>query len=512
MTFHAHIKQRPSGEMERQTLRKHLRSAAEIAATGLKPCGLSSSAYLAGLLHDMGKYTDTFQLYLEHGDQSKRGSVIHTFQGCRFLLERFHGAENAYQALTAELLAYVVGAHHGLFDCVDSGRRIGLQYRTEKQNIQYEEAAAAFLADCADTTEIDELFSKAAAELEGLMECIDRQYPEDDSYCFAVGMLVRLLLSAVIEGDRRDTAEFMNDAAFPTWPDDMRPIWNERLQFMEERLGEFAADTPVAKARQTISEQCKNFAGNPGGIYRLNVPTGGGKTLSSLRYALAHAAKFNRKRLIFTAPLLSILEQNAKVIHEFIGDDSLILEHHSNVVQTAQTQEALDERELLTQTWDSPVIITTMVQLLNTLFAGKTTAIRRFHALCNSVIVIDEVQTIPTKLLTMFNLAIQFLSEQCGATIVLCSATQPCLESAAHPLPETPKDIVPYQQALWEAFSRTKICPMDGVRQAQLPGLVRDLMEQTGSLLVVCNKKAEAARLLEKTRDAGCPTVFDKAK
>lgn len=99
--------------------------------------------------------------------------------------------------------------------------------------------------------------------------------------------------------------------------------------------------------------------------------------------------------------MLSILEQNAKVIHAFIGDDSLILEHHSNMVQTEQTQEKLDERELLTQIWESPIIITTLVQLLNTLFAGKTTAIRRFHGLCDSVIVIDEVQTVPAELLAV---------------------------------------------------------------------------------------------------------------
>ena len=134
---------------------------------------------------------------------------------------------------------------------------------------------------------------------------------------------------------------------------------------------------------------------------------------------------FRKSRLIFTSPLLSILEQNAAVIHQYVGDDSLILEHHSNVVQTEPAQGELDERELLVQSWNAPIIITTLVQLLNTLFDGRTTAIRRFQALCSSVIVIDEVQTVPVKMLTLFNLAIRFLSEQCGATIVLCSATQP---------------------------------------------------------------------------------------
>ena len=114
------------------------------------------------------------------------------------------------------------------------------------------------------------------------------------------------------------------------------------------------------------------------------------------------------------------------MIRTYVGDDKMILEHYSNVVQTEKTKEELDEKELMTQNWDAPIILTTMVQLLNTLFDGRTTSIRRFQALCDSVIVIDEVQTVPTKLLTMFNLTMRYLSEQCGATIILCSATKPC--------------------------------------------------------------------------------------
>ena len=135
------------------------------------------------------------------------------------------------------------------------------------------------------------------------------------------------------------------------------------------------------------------------------------------------------------------------------GDDGLILEHHSNVVQTGLSREELDERELLVQSWEAPIIITTLVQLLDTLFAGKTTAVRRFQALCGSVIVIDEVQTVPAKMLTLFNLAVQFLSEQCAATVVLCSATQPELECAAHPLREKPEEWCPGMRHFGRPFT-----------------------------------------------------------
>lgn len=165
--------------------------------------------------------------------------------------------------------------------------------------------------------------------------------------------------------------------------------------------------------------------------------------LSTLRFALSHAREWGKRRLIFSSPLLTILGHNAAVIREYLGDDSIVLEHHSNVLEWEETSE-LDPRELAVESWNSPVIITTLVQLLNTLFAGKTTAIRRFQSLCSSVIVIDEVQTVPSRMMSLFTLAVNFLAEVCDATVVLCSATQPCLERAAHRFWPLPRQMVPY--------------------------------------------------------------------
>lgn len=498
MKFIAHRRLSADGSITEQPLRQHGESAAEIASAALADVGLEHAGRLAALLHDSGKATADFQAYLSGESGKRRGSVIHTFQGCRYLLERYHNGDDAHRRLCAELLAYAVGAHHGLFDCVDSEHKLGLRYRMEKADIAYDEAVENFLSSCAEPETLDRLFEQAQAEITAVANKLASRFLDDGEFSFEVGMLARLLLSAVIEGDRRDTAEFMNDAQIPQWPADMRPVWQARMAFLEEKLRGFSSATSIARARQEISRQCRAAGEKPGGVYRLNVPTGGGKTLASLRFALAHAQKHNLRRIIFTSPLLSILEQNAEVIRAFVGDDSLILEHHSNVVQTEQTGEALDERELLLETWTAPIIITTLVQLLNTLFSGKTSAIRRFHALCSSVLVIDEVQTVPTKMLTLFNLAIRFLTEICGATVVLCSATQPCLEQAAHPLEHAPEALVAYDEALWEPFRRTKIEPIGGFRQAELPGLIRQLMQQAESLLVVCNKKSEAAELFRQ--------------
>lgn len=505
MEYLAHI----ADDGREQTAQAHCRKAAEYAAAALRQVQLACLAALAGLLHDMGKFKEAYRLYLRlaaAGDPAAvRGSVNHTFAAVRFLLQRYHKqGGDPIRNLTAELLACAVGAHHGLFDCIDDRRRCGFLHRLEQEDIDYEESLTNYLAQCADLEELDALFAQAAAEvgrcMEKLQPLVQDEYGVEGDFYF--GLLMRLLLSAVIEGDRRDTAEFMNHMTYPAFADGeaRAAMWDTLLARMEQKLGEFSCDTDIARARRQISEQCRAFAAQPGGIYRLNVPTGAGKTLSSLRYALAHAKIWNRSRIIFTSPLLSILEQNAQVIRKYVGDDRLILEHHSNVIHTKETAERLDELELLAESWNCPIILTTLVQLLNTLFSGKTTCIRRFQALCNSVVVIDEVQTVPNNLLTLFDLAINFLVTVCGATVVLCSATQPCLEAAAHPLQNADRQIVPYDTALWSAFRRTQIIDSGSRRLDEIPEFVLQVLEDADSLLIVCNRKDEAERLYRALR------------
>lgn len=499
----AHVRRDPAGQIiNTQTVSEHNRNTAKYAASALKPVSLSSSGALAGLLHDAGKYTTDYQKYLI--DQvGQRGSVNHTFAGVRLLLERFFKADaEDFSAVASELLALAAGAHHGLFDCVDEHNNSGFEHRLTKPGIGYEEAAENFFRFCAGPDELDRLFQAAVRELTPVLEKIlamtggENEFYDDET-AFYSGLLSRLLLSAVIEGDRRDTAEFLNDAHFPQTRDaaSLKQLWDTLLTRMEQKLDQLPCDSPIDQARRAISDQCRQAAEQPGGVFRLNVPTGAGKTLSGLRFALAHARRHQKQRIIFTSPLLSILEQNAKVIRDYIGDNSLILEHHSNLVRTKADGWQLDEQELLAETWESPLIITTLVQLLNVLFSGKTTAIRRFHALCGSIIVIDEVQTVPRKMLTLFSLAVNFLSEICGATVVLCSATQPCTEQIEHPLHGPVPQLVPYDPALWSVFHRTDIQNAGAMSLEQLAFFARDKLQAVGSLLIVCNKKAQAEQL-----------------
>lgn len=501
----AHLRRDQAGNPTAvQTVEQHCRKAAQYAAQVLAPVSLSAAAYCAGLLHDAGKCTRRFQDYLIH-QVGVRGQINHTFAATRILLERYYKGDAAdFSDVVAELLALATGGHHGLFDCVNDKGESGFQHRLTKEGIDYEEAVQGYLLSCADQTELDARFQAACEELTPVLNRIlsmtDKgNHYVDDETAFYAGLLARLLLSAVIEGDRRDTAEFMNRASFPPACNraELTQIWKTCLEQLEAKLNDLPRSSPISRARHVISDQCKQAAERSGGVFRLNVPTGSGKTLSSLRYALSHAQQYSKQRIIFTSPLLSILEQNAREIRKYIQDDSLILEHHSNLVRVEEDQQEWDERELLMETWDAPIIITTLVQLLNVLFSGKTSAIRRFHALCDSIIVIDEVQTVPSKMLTLFSLAVNFLTEICGATILLCSATQPCIEQLAHPLHEPIPDLVPYSPDLWNVFRRTEIqdtgvLSLEGIAQFAL-----NRMETVDSLLIVCNKKSQAQRLYE---------------
>lgn len=510
----AHISQ----DKRKQTVAEHCRGAAQYASDSLKAVRMSITAYLASLMHDMGKCKEAYSLYLQSAvngnENARRGSVNHTFAGVRFALDRWHESEEfGYEEITAELLAFAIGSHHGLLDCVDERQNSGFYHRQTKDGIDYRESVDNYLQQCAGEEELDTLFAASVQEMTAVINKISTLSQQEDEELakgetfFYIGLLARMLLSAVIEGDRRDTAAFMSGESYLRWPDDMRKIWSDCLARMEAKLNSFSAEKEINRARREISDTCASFARRPEGVYRLNVPTGGGKTLSSLRYALTHAKVWNKSRIIFTSPLLSILDQNAEIIREYIRDNSLILEHHSNFADPNNTLEQLQNVELLMDSWEAPVIITTLVQLMNTCFSGKTSSVRRFHSLSNSVIVIDEVQSVPSKMLTLFNLAVNFLSEICGATVVLCSATQPILESDViyHPLLHTPPDIVLPQPDLWNAFKRTEIQNAGCFRLAELPQVIEDSLLACNNLLVVCNKKDEAAFLFREIRDKGYP-------
>ncbi len=505
MKLLAHITQDDGRRIE-QSLQSHCINTARYAAESLRDMNLYYTAYLAGILHDMGKAREMYVQYLENayaGAKAERGTVNHTFAGCIYIMEKHHkDTSPPFEKLTSEIIGYSIGAHHGLFDCADLDGKNGFEHRLQKNRAElcYEDVIQNYFSHVVNESETEIYFEKSVQEIQSFMNAARETYNSSlKKVYFQISLLIRMVSSAVIYGDRRDTYEFMNQKTSDLYPG---IDWKSQKNFFEDKISEFSSGSGINQVRSEISDQCQKFADEPCSIYRLNVPTGGGKTLSALRYALTHAEKYNKKRIIFIVPLLSVLDQNVKVIREYMQDDTCILEHHSNVVRETEDEEKLDRYELLTDGWDSPVIVSTLVQLLNILFAHQTSAVRRMQALCSSIIVIDEVQSLPKKTVAMFNMAMNFLQQFCNTTIVLSSATQPCLELVKWPLhlaqePDmvglNPEQLQVFKRA--DIIDRTNSCGMDWDECCEY---CCELMERHVSLLLICNTKAEARILYEK--------------
>lgn len=509
--YRAHIAEDTDGNQCRvQTSAEHARGTAALAADFLEMQGLYFSGYISGLLHDCGKFTREFNDYLcksVSGQHVKKGSVIHTFAGVRYLLEKFHSQDTLKpDDLPAEILAASIGGHHGLFDIWDQQGHNGFEHRLKKQPDYDSRAIQAFTECCAGSDEIDALYQKSTREIQDFHKTRIAAYAKNsvDGY-FALGLLTRLITSAVIDADRTDTAMFMRNLIAKNAPP---TAWEACLHSIENYLADFPCYTPIQKARAVFSDICAKGAENPTGLYRLDLPTGGGKTLSALRFAVAHAKHNGLRRIFYIAPLLSIIEQNAAIIRSAVGDSVSVLEHHSDVVRDISSPEEADRTEMLQETWDVPMIATTLVQFLETLFSGKTSSVRRFHRLSNSVIIIDEVQSLPTRMLSMFNGAINFLTQCCGATVVLCSATQPAFKKAKHSMLE-PKRLVPETAFNQYAplFRRTEIKDVGLRSMEEIVALADEVLQQAESLLIVCNTKREATELyglLKERMDYSC--------
>lgn len=515
-----------NGDYRKQSVREHSRQTAQYASERLEKIGLAGTGYFTGLIHDLGKARDAFSIYLEDAVAGKNThKVNHTFAAVKFIMKRYHSeTADPYDRLVCEILAAAVGAHHGLWDIYDpEGVKTedGLSHRinADDEEIGFEEVVENFFQEVAAEEEVDRLFSQALEEMKLMLKRIldskhDFRPTEKRLLC---GYLTRLITSALLEGDRRDTAEFMDGKKQERSHVD-KAFWESQLAYMEKKLQEFPQDTQISKVRAEISDQCKNFAKRGSGIYRLTVNTGGGKTLASLRYALTHAMEAEKKRIIFIIPLLSVLDQNSKEIRDKLRPETTILEHHSNIIDAddakdEQEREELDKdkRELLTETWDAPVIISTLVQLLHILFSEKTTAVRRMQSLCNSVIVIDEIQSLPLKFSQIFTAQLNFLAEFCGTTIVLCSATQPAFERLKWPMRfAQPADMVIQNEQMREVFKRTEIKNLiapHGMSLDELADFAAEQIETKDSLLIVCNTKETARQLYRKLdlqKDNGC--------
>lgn len=483
-----------------ETLEDHSIRTARSCADACRATGMAHFGELLGVLHDAGKASNAFQDYIRHPDPALRGKINHAACGARYLYE----ALCQQDAITAELGAAAICGHHsGLPDMLTIQGEDGLAKRLYPESVDsYETDIAAFCAQCTERAPLRDLLICGAEEVDRFLSRIvafTQKLPNggEAQRFFMLGLAARYLHSALIDADRYQAYLFECGASeTETVPENRADdaLWERLSKRLEQRTASFAADTPLNQARAAISDACDRFAANGPGIYQLYVPTGGGKTLSSFRFALRAAELHGYDHVYYVAPYCTILEQNAQVIREILQENSAVLEHHSNVLfEDEEKEDEITRYQLLTQRWDCPVVFTTMVQFLNTLFDGRSACSRRFHALANSVILLDEVQSVPVKFTSMLNTALNFLANLCGCTVVLCTATQPSLEEVPIPVAlSEPRQMVPRELVELPCFIRTKIVDKTVERDydaRSLADFAAAEQAKAGSILVVLNTK-----------------------
>ncbi len=399
--FIAHRKSGADGTDE-HALREHLQAVADLAAR-FAPAGSGDWTRLAGLWHDLGKYRPGFQRYIRQDvDASARDPVA--------AHDKTHSAAGALHAVgqfgdIGRALAYLIAGHHaGLGDWHDLAAR--LQGETARR-------------------ELDEALMSVPDEIMQTSLIPDFRCVPGGSKGFALWL--RLLFSCLVDADFLDTERFMDDAkadARTGYPGigELAVLFNSHMA----NKASSAPDTPINRLRNDVLRQCRERANGTPGLYSLTVPTGGGKTLSSLAFALEHARRYGKKRIIYAIPYTSIVEQTADTFARIFGAESIV-EHHSQF--DAEPGQDTTRSRLACENWDAPLIVTTNVQLFESLFAARTSRCRKLHNLIDSVIILDEAQCLPPEYLQPILDVINLLTTHYGVSIVLCTATQPALAS-----------------------------------------------------------------------------------
>lgn len=491
--FTAHIREN-DGKIEIQTVRAHSEEAAEIAEEYAKKFRATNLAKLALVIHDFGKLCKDFDDYIHEKNDLRRGMIDHCYVGAKYLTE-LAGDRDPKMIETAKFIARIVLSHHGLHDWVDENGKNYFLNRIEKSE-RYDEIKKN-IRDTISDEKLLQMLLKATEEYACIRSRIRSMCTGSEQkklFAFYMGLFERMMLSVIVDADRTNTAGFQENADIEFEYDE--EVWNLAYKEMEEKMITFARSTDkISKQRSNISDRCVQFANHKVGICRLIVPTGGGKTLSSLRFALKYCKEYAKDHIFYIAPYQSILEQNSDEWRKIVGE-KYFLEHHSDILAELSQEEEISEYELRSEKWDVPVIATTLVQFLNTFFLDRMDSVRRMHRLCNSVIIIDEVQSIPIKCVSLFNLAMNYIQEIGESCIVLCSATQPTFEKVKYPLKidENASMTGDYSNDFL-AFKRTEIVSQirnEGYSYEQAADFCIQKFEEEGNVLFVVNTKPAA--------------------
>lgn len=454
-----------------QSVQAHLRETAVLAKAFAKKLNLELPGELLGLMHDFGKYSRKFQKYihdetglfnpdLDDEESTPNGSKVdHSTAGAQWVYRelRKFGVAQGIGELFGQMLGLCIASHHGegLIDCLDDGGNAVWKKRFEKAD------ELTHLAECEQKA--DEVVLQKAKELAGenlirsllkaVKPILSDPASNDKIKEFYLGCLTRFLFSCLIDADRINSSDFEREAQKEVRRLAEKPDWQSAIDKLEAKLAGFQNRYPIDEIRRKISDECLKIAVDSQGIYTLTVPTGGGKTLASLRYALHHAQKHNLDRIIYIIPYTSIIDQNAEEVRKIYCLDlkedengefhscrkcseceKWVLEHHSNLEPEKQSW----QDKLLSENWNKPIVFTTMVQFLDAWFGGGTRGARHIHPMTNAVLIFDEIQTLPVKCVHLFCNVLNWLTTFGKSTAVLCTATQPLLGESG--LQHFPKD------------------------------------------------------------------------
>lgn len=466
MTYVAHI----SEDGREQSIAEHLRNVSATAGKFAEPFGAGKYAEMIGLAHDIGKYSDKFQRRI-------RGENIrtdHSTAGAQEIIK--------YCKLHA---AYCIAGHHaglpdcgGEFDPPSSGTLCG---RLNKKAEEYGIFADEITLHTADFT-CPTVLGRGG---------------------FTLSFWIRMLFSCLVDADYLDTETFMRGSpagrGAGAEPKELLDIFEKHIE------NKWDTEREINKVRGQILSACIEAGRNSApGLFTLTVPTGGGKTVSSLAFALNHAVSHGKKRVIYVIPYTSIIEQTAESFREILGDEN-VLEHHSNVDlddngdENGAERSLKEAKKLASENWDAPVIVTTAVQFFESLFSNKPSRCRKLHNIAESVIIFDEAQTLPIQYLHPCIRAISELVVNYGATCVLCTATQPALgplfEAVSPSL--APKEIV--KDIPSDIFRRVRYEHAGCLSDEELA----DALSQHRQVLCIVNSRRQAQSVFSKLPSDG---------
>lgn len=470
-----------------QPLPEHLSAVAKLAADYALHFGLEKAASAAGLFHDLGKYNPDFQRRLE--GQNIR--VDHSTAGAA-VLKKLISANSADGAM-AEFIAYGILGHHAGLPDKNADEAGCFERRIERYD------------DKLDPVWRDELTLDLSQLMpDRLIQVIGKR----KAYAgFDFSVVVRFIFSCLVDADFKDTERFyatlegrQPDRQWRSLQDVLPEFLDQFNTYMIGRRG----DGDINRLRGDILNHVRGKAEMSSGLFTLTVPTGGGKTLASLGFALDHAKAHGHRRIIYAIPFTSIVDQTADIFRDVLGSEH-ILEHHSAIdeehADIKQRPTSRDRLKLAMEDWAAPVIVTTNVQFFESLFAARTSKARKLHNIAGSIIILDEAQTIPRHLLTPCVRMLDALAHLFGCTIILCTATQPALGAPGFPagLDLDGRELAPDPHDLAQRLRRARIERVGKMDNYALVGAI----SKEPQALVIVNSRKHALELYKEAGEAG---------